>query len=218
MFYNAKTPAPSRRNIVVDCALALWVLALMAALYFMSAYERAPGPEGTAPLVWPSASVLNTLNGDFTLVMFVHPQCPCSRASLDELNVIMNSADARRSKAYAVFVSPPSTDEHWLHTYSWERAGQIPGVLRYVDHGGVEAHRFGAQTSGDLLLYDGRGQLEFRGGITSARGAEGDNIGRQSVLRLLAGSPVPWQTHAVFGCALLDSPALGKHPKQDTKP
>ena len=210
--------APGHRILVVGFAMAAWMLLIIAGLYVMSSYERAPGRVGTAPLTWPSTSAMIPLKGEFTLVMFVHPQCPCTRASLNELNVIMNSAQARRTMAYVAFLSPASTDEKWLHTYSWNRAGQIPGIMRYVDYGGVEAHRFGALTSGDFLLYDAQGHLQFCGGITSARGEEGDNVGRESVLRLLAGKLAPWQNHAVFGCALLDAPAPSTRPEQGGTP
>jgi hypothetical protein len=55
----------------------------------------------------------------------------------------------------------------------------------FVDDGGVEAKRFGASTSGETMLYDESGDIQFHGGITGARGHEGDNAGRRRVLELL---------------------------------
>ena len=51
------------------------------------------------------------------------------------------------------------------------------------DDDGAEARRFGAETSGQTLLYDARGALAFSGGITGARGHAGDNAGRASLRR-----------------------------------
>ena len=53
------------------------------------------------------------------------------------------------------------------------------------DDDGAEARRFGAETSGQTLLYDEHGALLFSGGITGARGHAGDNAGRASLVALL---------------------------------
>ncbi len=53
------------------------------------------------------------------------------------------------------------------------------------DDDGAEAKRFGAETSGQTLLYDERGTLAFSGGITGSRGHAGDNAGRASLLALI---------------------------------
>jgi hypothetical protein len=84
----------------------------------------------------------------------------------------------------------------------WETAAAVPGV-RVVRDDGAEAWRFGARVSGQVMVYDHAGRLQFSGGITGARGHEGDNAGRDAIEALLAGRP-----HAasafVFGCLLFD--------------
>ena len=42
----------------------------------------------------------------------------------------------------------------------------IPGVTTIVDRDGTQASLFGAETSGQVVLYDSHGELKFRGGIT----------------------------------------------------
>ena len=59
--------------------------------------------------------------------------------------------------------------------HSWRSAAAIPGVTVHVDHDGGEARRFGAETSGFVVLYDAHGELLFAGGITTGRGQAGDN-------------------------------------------
>jgi hypothetical protein len=78
-----------------------------------------------------------------------------------------------------------------------------------VDVGGAEASRFGARTSGYVLLYDASGKLTFQGGITGSRGHAGENIGRRTLQRILDAEPGPMHEHAVYGCALLGEGAPG---------
>jgi hypothetical protein len=72
------------------------------------------------------------------------------------------------------------------------------------DHDGVEARRFGAATSGQVILYDARGTLLFSGGITPARGHSGDSTGRDAILALLIDGSSEASETPVFGCSLFD--------------
>src|SRR5688572_7983088 len=56
------------------------------------AYESRPGAAATPPLQWPAASSIQRVEGTPTLVMLAHPHCPCTRASIEELNRIMAHA------------------------------------------------------------------------------------------------------------------------------
>ncbi len=141
--------------------------------------------------------------------MFVHPRCPCSRASLDELDAIMNT-EGEAAAATVVFLRPEGAASGWEQTDTWESAGRIPHATRVVDRGGREAARFGARTSGHVVLYDPDGRLEFSGGITGARGHAGDNVGRQMLLRLLAHASTDGSGHAVFGCPMEDPAGRGR--------
>ncbi len=92
----------------------------------------------------------------------------------------------------------------------------IPHASIVIDRDGVEARRFGALTSGTILVYDVHGQERFRGGITNRRGGEEDNQGRQTLARVLAGeerltrrAPSP-----VFGCPLVVDERAAKLAKE----
>ncbi len=68
---------------------------------------------------------------------------------------------------------------------------------------GDEARRFGAATSGHVMLYDAAGRLHFSGGITPARGHEGDSLGRDAVIDLIeAYRSAGRRCSPVFGCPL----------------
>ena len=81
---------------------------------------------------------------------------------------------------------------------------EAPEARIVFDRDGAEARRFGALTSGTVLVYDAQGRERFRGGITDRRGGEQDNPGLQRLAsaltgaRLTHGRPTP-----VFGCPLV---------------
>jgi hypothetical protein len=78
----------------------------------------------------------------------------------------------------------------------------MPDVHLIEDPGGCEAARFGAQTSGDVLLYGADARLLFRGGITPGRGHVGDNPGWDAIIRLISGGSTSLSEAPVFGCPL----------------
>jgi hypothetical protein len=193
---------PRTRLLSVALAIA-WLAVLAAGQHSLLEYQSAPGPAADAPARWPPDSSLRPQPGQFTLLLFAHPHCPCTRASLEELAWITARAEGKVDTC-VLFVRPRGAPEGWEAGGSWSAAAAIPGVRTLVDEGGQEARRFDADTSGQVLLYDPRGRLAFGGGITAGRGHQGDNAGRRAVLDLLAGAP-PAGGHApVFGCPLID--------------
>ncbi len=181
-----------------------WALTLVIGLGWLWSYEAAPGTPARAPSQWPADSSLRLLPGKLNLVMFAHPRCPCSRASVAELSYIMTRANDRIA-AHVVFVRPDGTPEEFTHTSLRNDAALIRGVSVVVDSRGAEASRFGSTTSGDVFLFDEHGTLLFSGGITSSRGHEGENAGRDALLSLIS-APVPGAHHtSVYGCPLFDS-------------
>jgi hypothetical protein len=202
---SARSHSYSDRIAFTIVMFALWLAVVAFGFYIMARYDTTPGEARPAPVFWPQGSAIKPASAGWNLVLFIHPQCPCSRASLDELNVIMNSNPARAASAQVVFLKPSDRSDDWVHTSSWQQAGAIQHASRWLDAQGAEAARFGARTSGFLLVYDPKGQLRFSGGITGARGEDGDNLGREAVLQLLAGKPDALSTHAVFGCRLMGS-------------
>jgi hypothetical protein len=93
------------RPILALAVLPLWLIASALGLVTLWNYSSAPGIAGTPPIRWPTDSRLPRAAGVPTLVMVVHPQCPCSQASMGELAQLMT--DAPRSLiADVVFVNP----------------------------------------------------------------------------------------------------------------
>jgi len=177
-----------------------WVAALACGVSNLLRYEMTPAEVVHPSGAWPAESTLHLDANRPTLVMFVHPRCPCSRASLDELAVLSHQRETFRPTI--VFVVPPGFDADWAQTDLWRSAKSIPDAIVVVDPTGIEAARFQASTSGETLLYDTTGRLLFHGGLTASRGHRGESAGRDAVERHLAGLQGGNRESPVFGCSL----------------
>lgn len=197
------------RRLFLPVIIALWLFGTGIGLRFVLAYENTPGTVGGLPRVWPADSRLQHSTKLPTLVMMVHPQCPCSRASIGELAVLM-AGRAELVDARVVFVRPWEFGADWEKTELWDKTQSIRGVKLSVDQGGIEARRFGSQTSGQVMLYSPEGKLLFSGGITDSRGHAGDNEGRTAIVTLLTQGQPAKDVTPVFGC-----PLFGKGTEQE---
>jgi hypothetical protein len=189
------------RTVAFAVSTLAWVGALATGLFVLWRYDGAPAPAGEPPARWPSASAISQPRERPALLLFAHPKCPCTRASLDELIALMTRTRGLAS-VYVVFSTPADAAETWTHSASWDFAASIPDVRVIVDKDAREAERFGVLASGHVLLYGTDGVLLFNGGITSARGRVGDNVGRAAIAALLTGQRPARNHTSVFGCLL----------------
>lgn len=179
------------------------VLCIAAGTGALLRYENTPGRPGGAPPHWPPDSAISRSTSQYTLVMLAHPNCPCTRASVAEMEVLMTRFGGRLT-AYVLFSKPGAEAPEVRGTDRWKRAEAIPGVSVVYDRGGLEAKRFGGEVSGQTMLYDPSGRLVFSGGITGGRGRQGSNPGADTMMSLLGGKESARQSTPVFGCALHD--------------
>jgi hypothetical protein len=188
---------------VILVVIAAWAAIVISGMAMLWNFTSTPGQLGTPPADWPGDTrLVRSSNGD-TLVMFVHPQCSCSRASLGELATIMTHR-AGSLRAYVLFELPHGLSTNWAETDLWSTAHEIRGVTPLIDDG-RETRRFGAYTSGQTMLYSIDGRLLFNGGITLGRSHFGDNDGEREVIALLDHDRNRERaTHAVYGCGLFD--------------
>ena len=184
--------------------LMLWSGVVVGGTIQLARYSNIPGHDGPSPIAWPADSQIPLDVKLPTLVMFVHPHCPCTRASLGELELLMAQVQGRVS-VRVVVLKPVGTATNWEKTDLWRTASSIPGVTVYVDNAGVEARRFHSETSGQTLLYDRSGDLQFHGGITSSRGHAGDNPGRSALQDWLREGHSNQVKTPVFGCSLFET-------------
>lgn len=109
---------------------------------------------------------------------FAHPKCPCTQATIQEFQRI----EARHPGAFETFVVFAIRKKRsGLEIVSTRRTGarsaQRDDSFR---PGGLEASRFQAAVSGQILLFSKDLHLLYSGGVTPARGHEGDNAGQEA--------------------------------------
>ena len=196
-------PSPKKSRLIIFTFAALWLFMVVAGLSVLWNYENTPGVAAQPPAAWPADSQIQRAPDRATLVMLVHPHCPCSRASMSELAKLMAHTQGRLT-AYVLFLKPAGFSDDWEKTDLWRSAASIPGVNAIVDDEGNEARRFHAVTSGQTVLYDVTGRLVFSGGITGARGHAGDNAGRSAIVSLVNVGSADRAETFVFGCPLFD--------------
>jgi len=195
----------------------LWLAAVLCGMGVLLVYDFTPGRDGGgAPAHWVASSRIPRRADVPTPIMFAHPKCPCTRASIGELAMLMARCQGRVN-AQVVFFRPEGSDEDWARGDLWRSAAAIPGVSVRLDENGREAGNFRATTSGDVVLYDASGNLLFAGGITDGRGYSGDNAGRDALVALLNHGQAANRVTPVFGCSLRDLNSSGGNPQDSCK-
>jgi hypothetical protein len=206
---------PVRGRILYGVVGIAWAAAVGFGLSRLWTYESTPGGRAAhAPPTWPVDTRIPRPAGRPMLVLFVHPHCPCSRATVGELAKLMTDCDGKLAAAVLV-LRPDGVPDGWERTGLWESAAALPGVSVSADASGAESRRFGAVTSGQVHLYAADGRLLFTGGITESRGHAGDNAGRAAVAALVLGTVGPADRPAlapVYGCPLFteSSPCISE--------
>jgi len=198
----SEVAAASKPSHRLSGALVVWISLVGFGMGYLWTYSGTPGVQNAASPSWPSGTKLALSPERPTLVMFVHPRCPCSRASLEELNTLLAHV-GDRPHTLVVFVRPPAVAAGWEKSELWSQASAIPGTKLFVDALGEESRRFGAATSGQTYLYDSAGRLLFRGGMTASRGHVGANSGRRALEQIVAGETPAVASTRVYGCPLL---------------
>jgi hypothetical protein len=198
---SAGTPPQANPRAWVWIVAVVWLIGIASGLWIVWGYENRPGTGATAPDRWPQRTELVKALDRPTLLFVAHPQCTCTRASLDELAEVL-ARTPTPPKTYVLFLRPSAFETGWEQTDLWRRAAMLPGVIVLRDDDGIEARRFGIETSGQTLLYDSRGMLAFSGGITGSRGHAGDNAGETALVALLTSGQADRSGSSVFGCPL----------------
>jgi len=176
--------------------LLVWAAAILVSMGAVAKYQMKPGTQREAP----HRLSLRTSESLPHLYIFMHPQCPCSAASLSELERIQSRTVGKLTIS-VVFVTPRK-DLAWADSGLERRAKSTKGWIVTLDPGGRLAQSMGAATSGFAILFDRHGNKVFQGGITSSRGHEGDNAGHDAIVQFITTGSVPVSHTPVFGCSL----------------
>jgi hypothetical protein len=169
-------------------------------------YAATPGAESEVAVHWPVESKIPAALHQPNLVVFIHPACPCTKATLAHLQSIVD----RHSLSVQILKMLPADPSSQFAKDAEQNLNLLdslckqPSVSLLNDVGSIEAQRFGAETSGACFLYDQTGQLLFSGGITASRGHQGTNAGLASLIDNLNPKTrsIESSHYPVFGCPL----------------
>lgn len=199
----------TRGNRIAAATLVVWAIAVVAGFGLLGRYKATAAVQpDEPPAVWPEASALTRTPGRPTLVLFVHPHCGCTQATVTELGRLLPRVRGPLDVRVSV-VRPDGVEAGWDDTALVGRAEAIPGVTVFRDAGGQEAARFAGHASGFTVVYGADGRRLFAGGLTSSRGHEGESFGSRRILSLLETGAADRGDAPTFGCALASVAAAG---------
>lgn len=188
---------------------ACWLAAVVFGFSQLERFDRTPGVDASTPITWPETHALVKDEDRLNVVVALHPKCPCSMATLESLERMVERHPTA-ARFHFLFFRPASGADAWHETELWSEARQFPRAACLLDDDGVEAARFGAVNSGTVAVYSGDGRLVFKGGVTPSRGTVGPNRGADVLTRLMKhdGDMLLKQRELpdscpVFGCPLV---------------
>ena len=164
-------------------------------------FEFQPQAVEAAVSGWPKDVPLS-VGKSGTIVLFLHPHCPCSRATITQLDRLCTIAAHDKVAVHIVFVGTTADELTGLT----KAAESLPGVQTHFDSSRALARRFSASVSGETFAFDGQHKLIFHGGLTSARGHAGDSYALTALADWLRDGVLPAASSArrfpTFGCRL----------------
>lgn len=196
----------TRESLRVNLAVLVWLIMLIGGVLYFNKYETTPGLTRSSSDRWPAGEAVAFSPGKVNLVVFAHPRCPCTRASLEELKSLLKDCPTSVSTRILFWV-PPNASSPWTTSDLWTQARAIDNVQLIADEGGKQAHCFGATTSGHLMIFAPDGTRIYSGGLTNGRGRRGNESGLTAIRsHIIQEQPLPVET-AVYGCPLFNSPS-----------
>ena len=200
------------RRIVVAAVLVFSAFSTLVGMAALIKFDQTAGPAQAAPPKWPSQTAITRSKGRSEIVVFAHPFCSCTDATIAELEQLpmRRKPDTIAPQVTVLFFRPRNSG--WAPNGLWKKAQSLQDAHVLWDDDGLEAKRFGARISGYALLYSAEGNLLFRGGVTGSRGHRGDNYGLDELVASLDSNRPSHASSQVFGCALgnLDEEMGGK--------
>ncbi|MFI4916870.1 MAG: hypothetical protein ACIAS6_10245 [Phycisphaerales bacterium JB060] len=182
--------------------LPLWAVTCLVAFGALWRYGNTPGDPGGMLEGWTVPASLEVATDRPTLLVFAHPKCPCTRATMAAIERLQRDV-LGGFETRVVFFEPQDAGPDWRRTELWQRAERLRDVRVLPDPGGRLVSRAGAVVSGTVALLDVDGRLLFWGGLTSSRGHEGDSVGSLAVRAILRGEDARTDRTPVYGCVII---------------
>lgn len=187
------------------CAAAV---AVLFGWYQMLHFSTTPGEQESGPATWPHAEPRPGAGQAPLLLVFIHPGCSCTHATLQELDRLLAENHGPIDVVLEVYRSKAMVNSGYSSVLDVTPWFDRRAILA-ADVDGRMARLFRARTSGEVLLYSEGGVLLFQGGMTAERAQLGRSVGAVRLHQaLLSGLPARDQS-PVFGCPIFHLPRSG---------
>lgn len=190
------------KEIFLPLIVVIWAVAVGIGMVWIMDYTARPGRSAISPFELKDKNLISPQTNSPKLLIFLHPHCPCGRATLAELARLTARND--NLDVIVFFYLPSDQPQEWVESHIWHQAQSISNIKVKII-GDTEIKQFGAITSGQTLLYDTRRKLIFSGGITPGRGHEGGNAGIETIEKYLRSGKTDFTETPVYGCILSTS-------------
>lgn len=173
---------------------SLWFFLLMLGLSGLTIYSHTPSQDRLLTTQW-NTELMGKQRDGYSLVYFIHPECPCTLASTFELQRILQNN------------YPDLTIINVIQSADTSIQVPVNGISLYDPTGRI-SQSLGINTSGHVILYDEAGQALYSGGVTPARGHRGSNFGSTTLTDLLSKelNSIPTNSNIItfftYGCKL----------------
>ena len=188
----------------IGALVAIWALSFIGGYWTLVHYHQTPSESVATAQHW-TAEDLKLCPTAPTILIAIHPQCACTRASLRELQRILARYRCP-TEVQALIYTPhdlnPAEMKSWEQSATMSELANIAKINCHRDPEGKTATELGMHTSGDIRIYHPNGRLLFHGGVTSARAHEGESLATAKVLAALRGELERPESHPVYGCSL----------------
>lgn len=198
---------PKPLTEIPTIALTMWLVAVIGGTLTIAAYSNTPGPNIQTVVNWPANTTAMQSVDSPTVVLFLHPKCPCSWSTLREFERALGDDSGLAEIRIGLFC-PAGKPDVWTDTKLSKFAEKIHPGSTFVDRSATEAKRFGVLTSGHVMAFSASGKRLFSGGITTSRGHDGENRGSLALRSVFQGDDRPFVEQPVFGCPIIDSSTL----------
>lgn len=192
----------ARKKIIISVIISIWVGSIIWSTKAMLIFQFTPGKMGKVFNDFPQKSKLVLDQTLPTLILFLHPKCTCSKASVEEIKIIKSSIK-KEFKLIAVVqtASLKLTDE--LEKLK-EELSTLPHSTIVNDSYSFETNLFSVKTSGQIYIYSSFGELIYTGGSTSSRGTSSPSELRRTIASILETNKKPHQliTKSIYGCEM----------------
>lgn len=194
---------PLSKTVLSVIAFTAWAAFIAYGAKSLILYSSKPGLAATAPWILPESEIGIHLGPNPVLLVFLHPHCPCSRSTLEQVQSILETQSSKIDCRIYVVV-PPQAFEGWENGAMVNRLNDFEKATFEIDRNGRIASRFCASTSGQVLLYRSDGVLVFSGGITANQSHAGKCPGLLALVARLQDIGKPFVQFPVFGCPLFN--------------